>query len=271
MHDILVHAVGYRDRDPAVMYAAHLAASQRATVTALYVPPAMPALPDYDVTSVVAAYAEWIQHEGLAAREAAPAFEAWAASLGAAHARWEVADGDVSVLLRHAGHWHDVLVLGVGGQDSWQSEAGAAQLVLTTGLPCIVVPQAAGGREAPNECIAVAWNGSIEAIGALHTALPLLQAAQRVVILSGTQRPAAAGLMRFDLDAWAEQHGVGIEYLMLDAGEDVGPALLEAEQEVAADLLVAGAYGRPRLAEWVLGGVTRHLLRHSTLPMLLRH
>jgi nucleotide-binding universal stress UspA family protein len=58
---------------------------------------------------------------------------------------------------------------------------------------------------------------------------------------------------------------------MLDAGEDVGPALLEAAQEVAADLLVAGAYGRPRLAEWVLGGVTRHLLRHSTLPMLLRH
>ena len=143
--------------------------------------------------------------------------------------------------------------------------------MLTTGLPCIVVPQAAGGREVHNGCIAVAWNGSIEAIGALHAALPLLQAAQRVVMLSGTQRPTAAGLMRFDLDAWAEQHGVGIEYLMLDAGEDVGPALLEAAQEVAADLLVAGAYGRPRLAEWALGGVTRHLLRHSTLPLLLRH
>jgi len=271
MHDILVHAVRYRERDPAVTYAVRLAASQRATLTALYVPPAMPALPDYDVTSVVVAYADWIAGESRAAREAGPGFEAWARSLGAGHARWDVADGGVSILLRHAGHWHDVLVIGSGGQDSWQSEAGVAQLVLTCGLPCIVVPQAAGGREVGHGCIAVAWNGSIEAIGALHAALPLLRAAQRVVVLSGTQRPTATGLIRFDLDAWAEQHGVGIEYLMLEEGEDVGPALLEAAQEIAADLLVAGAYGRPRLAEWALGGVTRHLLRHGTLPLLLRH
>lgn len=158
------------------------------------------------------------------------------------------------------------------GESLWVcGPQGVAQLVLTSALPCIVVPQAACQREAHHACIAVAWNGSIEAIGALHGALPLLQAAQRVVVLSGTQHPAAAGLMRFDLDTWAEQHGVGIEYLMLDSGEDAGPALLDAAQEVAADLLVAGAYGRSRLAEWVLGGVTRHLLRHSTLPLLLRH
>ncbi len=271
MHDILVHAVRYRDRDPAVTYATRLAASLRAALTAVYVPPAMPVLPEYDVATVVAEYAAWIERESRAARDAAPGFEAWATSLGVRHVRWEVADGEVSALLRRAGHWHDLLVIGSGGEDAWQSQAGVAKLVMTTGLPCVVVPLAAGEREVRHGCIAVAWNGAIEGIGALHAALPLLQAAQRVVVLSGTQRPATWGLVRFDLDAWAEQHGVGIEYLMLGSEDDVGAALLDAAQEVSADLLVAGAYGRSRLAEWVLGGVTRHLLRHSQVPLLLRH
>lgn len=271
MRDILVHAVRYRDRDPAVTYASRLAASRRAGLTAVYVPPAMPALPEYDVASVVATYSAWIERESRAARDAAPGFEAWATSLGARHARWVVADGDVSAVLRHAGHWHDLLVVGTGGEDAWESEAGVAQLVLTAGLPCIVVPQGAGEREVHRGCIALAWNGSIEAIGALHAALPLLEGAHRVVVLSGTQREAGAGLARFELDDWAGQHGLRIEYVMLEPGEDVGAALLGAAGEVEADLLVAGAYGRSRLAEWVLGGVTRHLLRNSDIPMLLRH
>lgn len=271
MQHILVHAVRYRDRDPAVAYATRLAASLRAALTAVYVPLAMPVLPEYDVATVVAEYAAWIERESQAARDAAPGFQAWATSLGVRHVRWEVADGEVSALLRHAGRWHDLLVIGAGGEDAWQSPAGLAQLVMTTDLPCVVVPQAAGERDVRHGCIAVAWNGALEAIGALHAALPLLQLAERVVVLSGTQRPAAAGLVRFDLDAWAEQHGVRIEYLMMEPGEDVGADLLDAAQEVSADLLVAGAYGRSRLAEWALGGVTRHLLRNSQIPLLLRH
>jgi nucleotide-binding universal stress UspA family protein len=32
-----------------------------------------------------------------------------------------------------------------------------------------------------------------------------------------------------------------------------------------------GAYGRTRLSEWVLGGATRHMLQHASLPVLMRH
>ena len=38
-----------------------------------------------------------------------------------------------------------------------------------------------------------------------------------------------------------------------------------------ADLLVIGAYGHSRVRELVLGGVTRHLLRHMTIPVLMSH
>ena len=205
------------------------------------------------------------------ARAAGPGFETWSASLGVAHARWEVADGQVAAVLRHAGRWHDLLVLGTGSEDAWQSEAGVSELVLATGLPCLVVPPAANDCALPHACVAVAWNGAAEAIAALHAALPLLQSARRVVVLSGEAAPAAPGLVPFDIDAWARCHQVEVEYLAMDRDEDVGAALLAAAGEVSADLLVAGAYGRSRLAEWALGGVTRHLIRHATIPLLLRH
>jgi nucleotide-binding universal stress UspA family protein len=41
--------------------------------------------------------------------------------------------------------------------------------------------------------------------------------------------------------------------------------------EAGADLLVMGGYGHSRLGELVLGGVTRHVLTHAHLPVLLAH
>ena len=40
---------------------------------------------------------------------------------------------------------------------------------------------------------------------------------------------------------------------------------------VGVDLLVCGGYGHSRLRDWTLGGVTRHLLAHLTVPTLLSH
>ena len=41
--------------------------------------------------------------------------------------------------------------------------------------------------------------------------------------------------------------------------------------DVGADLLVMGAYGHARLREMVLGGATRHILQHMTVPVLMSH
>jgi nucleotide-binding universal stress UspA family protein len=38
-----------------------------------------------------------------------------------------------------------------------------------------------------------------------------------------------------------------------------------------ADLIVMGAYGHSRLQEFVLGGVTREVLKAPFLPVLLSH
>ena len=47
--------------------------------------------------------------------------------------------------------------------------------------------------------------------------------------------------------------------------------LLSRTCDAGADLIVMGAYGRSRLRELVLGGATRHLLRHMTVPVLMSH
>ena len=50
-----------------------------------------------------------------------------------------------------------------------------------------------------------------------------------------------------------------------------GDLILNYVADVSADLLVLGAYGRSRLRELVLGGVTRHIMQHMTIPVLFSH
>jgi nucleotide-binding universal stress UspA family protein len=108
-------------------------------------------------------------------------------------------------------------------------------------------------------CIAVAWDGGKEASRAARTALPLLQKATKVVILAA---PASASRY-FDpvrLQSFLRVRGVSSEVRTLNEGGEVASALLKAAVAEQACLLVAGAYGHPRLQEFIFGGTTRTLL-----------
>lgn len=271
MRDILVHATRHRDWSAGVEHAARLAAGMRASLTALYVPAGMPVLPVYDPNVVLDAYAKWVEQQTREARASGPAFQAWASSLGVPHPSWLVADGDVGALLRYVGSWHDLLVLDGGGEDPWSRPAGIATHLIGSGLPCLVVPPSVKGAGVPPACIAIAWNGSMEAIRALHSALPLLQRAPQIVVLAGEARAEDRWLPAFQLERWCERHGLRAGHQALGDGADRGESILEAARTVGADLLVMGAYGRSRVSEWILGGVTRHMLRHSPIPLLMRH
>ena len=47
--------------------------------------------------------------------------------------------------------------------------------------------------------------------------------------------------------------------------------LVRFAEDERADLIVAGGYGHSRLGEWMLGGVTRGLLRESRMCSLFSH
>lgn len=272
MRDLLVRATAIGDRDAAVHDAAQLAAHLRATLTAVFVVPAgMPPLPSYDIGLLAAQYLAELDQQTREAQAAAAGFSAWASSMGVAHPAWLACAGHVADVLTHAGLWHDLLVLPLDrdGGDPWATAAGVGRLVLQARLPCLVLP--AGAPVPPRfDHVAVAWDGSAEAIRALHAALPLLERARRVVFLVGKRKPQSAALPEFRLEAWVERHLQHAAFSALDPGE-AGPRILLGAREAGAELLVMGAYGHARVTEWILGGATRHALEHARLPLFMAH
>ena len=118
--------------------------------------------------------------------------------------------------------------------------------------------------------VAVAWDGGKEASRAVRTAVPLLEKASRVLILSA---PAAAS-RQFepgDLQAYLAERGVKTDIEAIEGSGDAAPRLLKAAVAAGANLLVAGAFGHPRLQEFVFGGATRTFFQASAPSLFLSH
>jgi nucleotide-binding universal stress UspA family protein len=118
--------------------------------------------------------------------------------------------------------------------------------------------------------IAVAWDGGKEASRAARLALPLLEKAGRAVILAAPK----ASSRSFDpakLKSYYAARGVKAEIEVLPDSGDPAPVLLQAARAVEADILVAGAFGHPRLQEFIFGGTTRTLLNSDHPSLFLSH
>ena len=275
MRDILVNTVNFEQWSRDAQYGTRLAALAGAAVTGVYVYPSpLYATPEFgtpDVIETVAGMSRILEASALGAGEA---FVAWAHERGVGRAGWVVAQGNLVDALAQIACWHDLLVVERDDDRTWSTPEDLAGLVLSVGLPCIVVPPRPVGEVAIGR-IAIAWNGSPEAIRAVHAALPLLQRAQEVLLVRGAPREAFRDIVwkpPFDVDAYLGRHGVHPRsHDLTTAGHAVGAALLEHARQFDADLLVMGAYGRSRFSEWVLGGATRHVLWHAPLPVLFHH
>ncbi|RDI99396.1 universal stress protein [Dyella solisilvae] len=275
MFDVLAFCENHTRWPASLGYAARLAASFESRLTGIYtcpIPSVM--LSPYEMPRLMAEQIEALRQLEQQAIDAAPSFEAFAQAHGATRASWQVAEEEVVRALQLAGCWHDVLVLGRTPHSPWGSASSVGSIVLGTDMPCIVVPD--DDADATSlDCIAIAWNGSREAIGAVHAARHFLKRARKVTILHGQQRPPASlGPWRppFDLTKYLADNGVASESVLLsesaDAADDL---LLEAANKAKADLLVMGAYGHTRISEWIFGGATRGVLENLNLPVFMRH
>jgi nucleotide-binding universal stress UspA family protein len=146
-------------------------------------------------------------------------------------------------------------------------------VLLNAGRPILAIPYA-GRFETLGARILVGWNGSREAARALHDALPFLAKAASVTVLDAFpaigDAPDDASIS--GIAHYLGHHGIEakITRLPLD-GVSPADALLSYTMDIDADLLVAGGYGHSRLRELVFGGVTRGLLQHLTVPVLMSH
>jgi nucleotide-binding universal stress UspA family protein len=170
----------------------------------------------------------------------------------------------------------DLLVLGQedpgDAEAGWMPPAFVEYAIAAGGKPVLVVPHSV---PVPREfgTVLIAWKETREAARAVAAALPFLERARRVVALSWGTDDALTRNALDRLAAYLRSHGVnGIETRpQADEGPDTGELLLSRAADFGAELLVMGCYGHGRVREWVLGGVSRTILRSMTLPVLLAH
>ena len=189
---------------------------------------------------------------------------------GTASAGWIELTGRRDVVIPKKARASDLTVLCRPDEHTPPGFAAVLEATLFgAGRPLLIVPPQ--GAPTVGHSVAVAWNDSAEAARAVGAALPFLEAANTVHILSAatwrTEADADLNLVQY-----LEWRGIACTRgAVTSEGEPVGAALLNAASEAGADLLVMGGYGRTRLSELVLGGVTRHVLADSQLPILISH
>jgi nucleotide-binding universal stress UspA family protein len=186
---------------------------------------------------------------------------------------WRQVEGTTREILALHGRYADLLVL---GQDDPESgNAGLLEaVVFDSGRPVLAIPFA-GSFKTIGKRVLVGWNASREASRALHDALPLIAKAETVTLflanptrgLDGHGEEPGADIARHMV-----RHGLKVEVAKVIADDVPDSALLlNHASDMGADLLVMGAYGHSRLREFILGGMTRSLLREMTVPVLLSH
>jgi nucleotide-binding universal stress UspA family protein len=152
------------------------------------------------------------------------------------------------------------------GEDVSSSDALHAVL-FDSGRPVLISPQKPPAGIGTR--VGIAWNGTAESASSVMAAMPWMQRADGVAILSadGYQRrgPGAPDLM-----AYLALHGVHAQTITFrPVNGTVGAGLLGAAAEFGCDLLSMGAYSHSRLRQLILGGVTRHVLENSALPVMM--
>lgn len=272
--DLLVHV------DQTKAYAARLdaairvAQSHEAHLTGLYVLPLIN-VPGYAEAQIPLEVIETQRQNTRAqADKAEKAFRAATDKAGIA-SEWRRVEDDFARALSLNARYADLVLTGQDDKSDPMSIAGLTErVVLEAGRPLLVIPYIGAGNTI-GERVLVAWNASREAIRAVHDALPLLERAKSVTVMAINPPGGAAGdgdIPAADVCLHLARHGVKAEADHVEAHDiAVGDMLLSRVADKGVDLLVMGAYGHSRLRELVLGGATRHILGHMTVPVLMSH
>ena len=159
--------------------------------------------------------------------------------------------------------------------DSLDGQRPVAEAVLfQSGRPVLVFrPGAADLPTKAPDTVVLAWDGSRQAARAMADALPILQLAREVRVLTVVrEKPEATAGLGKDVVRHLALHGVRAVADEVDIGQRrIGPAIAEYVKAHAADLLVMGGYGRSKLREFILGGATQHLLHEPAVAIMLSH
>jgi nucleotide-binding universal stress UspA family protein len=187
---------------------------------------------------------------------------------------WSCVEGDTLKMLADRSFAADLVLVGQqesGGLDDAITLHRADYLPLLAASPVLILPRR-GRTDVAMQDIMVAWKPDRSCARALHDALPLLVQAKRVTLLT-VDPPPEWNLPDTALGDYLAAHSVpvSVETRASGAFDSVSDVIFAAAGELGSDLLVAGAHGHSRLAEFFFGGATHDILRAMPIPVLMSH
>jgi len=204
-------------------------------------------------------------------------FRAAAENAGVTSVDWHAPAGDpLEAAILHA-RYADLAVVGQPARDEPNfgfAHELANAVIMGSGRPVLFVPYT-GQFKTVGERIMIAWKDSRESARAVADALPFLKDAKKVFAVAIT--PDAEDSLQ---DLLADKHVAGflrrheVEAVVRRiAAPDIaaGELLLSQAADFGADLIVMGAYSRPRITGLIWGGVTQVMLSSMTVPVLMSH
>jgi len=200
------------------------------------------------------------------------AFEAAAAKQGVMFeaVRERCLAGKAPDILAEYARLRDLTIMPVPeNHEQWYCEA----VIFGSGRPTLVLPEGTPSKSFQLNTAVVAWDFSRAAARAVADAIPLLERAKhvRIVTVLG-EKVIDSKRTTEELAKNLSRHGLEVELDKVDSkGRTIGETLEAYAKSSAADILVMGAYGHSRFREFILGGATRSLLAKPPLPILFSH
>ena len=183
-------------------------------------------------------------------------------------AMWRELTGDAEHVFPIIGPVSDVIVVS-RPRNAGSARARAFQMaaLMQTGTPVLMLPSR---KPAPvGKRVLICWNQSIEAAAAVKAAIPLLAAAEAVDIIAAGSEDGVGPKSR-NLQQYLLHHDVKAACISTP-GRDIEAEVMSTYMERESDLLLLGAYSRPRWRERVFGGLTDYVLNKTPVPALMLH
>jgi nucleotide-binding universal stress UspA family protein len=147
------------------------------------------------------------------------------------------------------------------------------RLTLVSACPTLVLPHEPS-IEFEGKHLMLAWKPTRESSRALRDGLSMMGEADKrtAVLLYEDDSKVAAEAEAEQLRGFLGNHKLDVEIVLEKAGKNpIGTILLDKAVELKADAIIMGGYSHSRLREMVLGGVTRHMLHNTTVPLVMSH
>jgi nucleotide-binding universal stress UspA family protein len=137
-----------------------------------------------------------------------------------------------------------------------------------SGRPILLAPPSSPDQIGTD--VLIAWNRSTEQARATALAMPLLQKADRVTVLTVIGGTEVSGPSAEQFTQYLRRNEIGAELKKAELdGRSTGETILATARSLGCDLLIKGAYTQSRLRQVIFGGATQHVLENAMIPVLL--